>query len=585
VAIPININDLLSAKTVESDRIEFKEGWNPSAIYRSICAFANDFDNIGGGYILIGVAEEEGAAKRPVLGLSDNVISEIQRKMIGFNNLINPPYDAKLFIESVDKKKIIVLWVPGGSNRPYEVPEEITAPIKKNFYFIRRYANSVKPNSKERQELILLANQVPFDDRVNTQAPINDISMVLVQDHLRKIGSKLAKELGKKSNTDILKQMELVSGPAEHEFPRNVALMLFSEHPEKYFPYTQIELVHFPEGTAGKEFNEKIFTGPVQTQITQTLNYIKSTFLVEKVVKVTGKAQANRISNYPFAAIEEAIANCIYHRNYQEREPIKIRIERGEITLHNAGGPDRSIRREDFAKGKVIPKRYRNRRLGDFLKELELTEGHATGCSTIQHAMKANGSPDPVFDFDEDRTWFQVTLPNHPAFKIKKVSTKKVAEIERKQIDLSEELLSIEERIDQVLKKAAVKDKGRNKGSDKGRVKDRAKAGDIARDIAGDIVRDTDEDIVRDIAIDAQNFIDEKKEHILLYCRTTRTRKEILKKIKLVSNVKNFNTYVAPLLQLDWVEMTIPDKPSSPKQRYRTTLKGMIVTELMLYHD
>ena len=53
--------------------------------------------------------------------------------------------------------------------------------------------------------------------------------------------------------------------------------------------------------------------------------------------------------------------------------PIKIRIEQGEITLHKAGAPDRSIRKQDFIKGKVIPKRYRNRRLGDFLKELDLT--------------------------------------------------------------------------------------------------------------------------------------------------------------------------------------------------------------------
>ena len=570
MALPINIKDLLTAKAVESGRIEFKEGWNPDKIYRSICAFANDFDNTGGGYILIGVAEEKGVAKRPVKGLTATEIAQIQQKMIGFNNLIKPAYSAKLFVEIVDKKQIIILWAPGGSNRPYEVPELITASVKRDFYYIRRYANSVKANSKERQELIGLANKIPFDDRVNTQASVNDISMVLVQDHLRKTGSKLADEVGKKSNKEILQQMELISGPAEHQFPRNVALMLFSEHPEKYFPYTQIELVHFPEGTAGKEFTEKIIKGPVQSQITQALNFIKSTFLIEKVTKVAGKAEAHRMWNYPFAAIEEAIANCIYHRNYEEREPIKIRIEREEIILHNAGGPDRSIRKEDFAKGKVIPKRYRNRRLGDFLKELELTEGHATGCSAIKNAMKANGSPDPVFDFDEDRTWFQVTLPINPAFK-----PGKVTKVEKKVPDILEDLLSINERIDRVLKKAGAK--GRDKGGDRGR--------DIAGDRAGDIVRDTDEDIVRDIAFDAQNFIDEKKEQILLYCRTTRTRKEVLKKIKLVSNVKNFNTYVAPLLQLNWLEMTIPQKPSSPKQKYRTTLKGKVVTEFMNYHD
>ena len=59
----VNIEDLLNARSVESERLEFKEGWNPDAIYRSICAFASDFENVGGGYILIGVEEESGIAK------------------------------------------------------------------------------------------------------------------------------------------------------------------------------------------------------------------------------------------------------------------------------------------------------------------------------------------------------------------------------------------------------------------------------------------------------------------------------------------------------------------------------------------
>ncbi|MDP4272674.1 MAG: hypothetical protein Q8907_00155 [Bacteroidota bacterium] len=43
--------------------------------------------------------------------------------------------------------------------------------------------------------------------------------------------------------------------------------------------------------------------------------------------------------------------------------------------------------------GIIKPRRYRNRRLGDFLKELYLTEGKATGIPRIKKAMKDNGSP------------------------------------------------------------------------------------------------------------------------------------------------------------------------------------------------
>ena len=48
MALPINIEDLLRKQKIEGNRIEFKSSWNPDSIYHSICAFANDFDNIGG---------------------------------------------------------------------------------------------------------------------------------------------------------------------------------------------------------------------------------------------------------------------------------------------------------------------------------------------------------------------------------------------------------------------------------------------------------------------------------------------------------------------------------------------------------
>jgi len=36
-------------------------------------------------------------------------------------------------------------------------------------------------------------------------------------------------------------------------------------------------------------------------------------------------------------------------------------------------GPDRSLRLEDLQAGRAVSRRYRNRRIGEFLKELDLT--------------------------------------------------------------------------------------------------------------------------------------------------------------------------------------------------------------------
>jgi ATP-dependent DNA helicase RecG len=50
--LPISLDDVLHGKAVEWERLEYKQGWNPEAVLHSICAFANDFHNLGGGYIV-----------------------------------------------------------------------------------------------------------------------------------------------------------------------------------------------------------------------------------------------------------------------------------------------------------------------------------------------------------------------------------------------------------------------------------------------------------------------------------------------------------------------------------------------------
>jgi ATP-dependent DNA helicase RecG len=77
-------------------------------------------------------------------------------------------------------------------------------------------------------------------------------------------------------------------------------------------------------------------------------------------------------------------------------------------------GPDRSIRIEDLNGERIVARRYRNRRVGEFLKELELTEGRCTGIPTMRAAMAQNGSSPPRFATDEDRTHFFVELLVHP---------------------------------------------------------------------------------------------------------------------------------------------------------------------------
>jgi len=108
------------------------------------------------------------------------------------------------------------------------------------------------------------------------------------------------------------------------------------------------------------------------------------------------------------------VANAVYHRGYDVREPIEVRISKEDIVILSYPGPDRSVNLAQLRAGKAMPRRYRNRRIGEFLKELEMTEGRSTGIPKIIRAMKKNGSPRPEFEFDDDHTYFLCRLPVHP---------------------------------------------------------------------------------------------------------------------------------------------------------------------------
>lgn len=144
------------------------------------------------------------------------------------------------------------------------------------------------------------------------------------------------------------------------------------------------------------------------------MSYLKSNIIREFVVKLPDRAESLRHYNYPIPALEEAITNSWYHRDYTQYEPVTITIEPKGITITSIPGPDRSISSETIKRGQMFrSRRYRNRRLGDFLKELDLTEGRSTGIPTIQSALRDNGSPKAKFLTDDIRSFTEVFIPVH----------------------------------------------------------------------------------------------------------------------------------------------------------------------------
>ena len=415
MALPVNIDELINQKVIESNRIEFKRDWNPTLIIHSICAFANDIDNVGGGYIIIGVDEKDGSPVLPVCGIEQSKIDSILKELVGFCRCIEPLYNPVIEPILFQEKYIIVIRVAGGYGRPYKASKDVFSEKSNKLYYIRKFSSTIVTSPDEEKELFYVSTDIPFDDRANLAADIGDLDIGLLRQHLKEVGSSLYDISAKSDVLEIARDMQLVSGPPENIKPLNVGILMFSERPEKYFRYARIEVVDIPDPT-GSNMTEKTFTGPIQRQLRDALAFIKNYTIKEAVIKSPDKAESVRIFNYPYAAIEEILANAVYHRSYQINEPITVRINPESIEITSFPGFDRSISDKNIAELQIRARVYRNRRIGDFLKELKLIEGRNTGFPNAIKALNTNGSGALKFDMDENRSFLSVTIPIHPYF-------------------------------------------------------------------------------------------------------------------------------------------------------------------------
>ena len=366
------------------------------------------------------------------------------------------------------------------------------------------------------------AATLAFDDRCYTSASLDDISVQLIREHLQDARSDLFRELPGLPVEVLARHMNIVGGPSEALLPKNVGLLFFNDRPHEFFPATQIEVVWFPDAASGDCFEEKTFRGPLATILRHAVRYIDHSYLTQAVVKHAHKPEADRFSNFPIAAIKEALGNAIYHRSYEERKPVKVRITPEEVLILSYPGPDRSIRMEELQRGRVVKPHYRNRRIGEFLKELDLSEGRSTGLPKILRAMRNNGSPAPSFETDEDRNWFRVRLPVHPSFAA------------------NADVAGDEQETEQ----------------DK-RLENKEKSSITHQDTPQDTPQ-----------------VDERVQRLIEVAERRASRGELQAALKLRDRGSFTQAYLKPALEAGLIEMTVPDKPTSKCQRYRRTPSG-----------
>ena len=219
------------------------------------------------------------------------------------------------------------------------------------------------------------------------------------------------------------------------------------------------------------------------------------------------------------------MVNALYHRDYTQHEPVEITIEPGRVSILSYSGPDRSISMKAIREGKSLrSRRYKNRVLGDFLKELKLAESRATGIPTIQQELARNGSPCAYFETDEDRSYFLIDIPCHRDFNCMPEN-------------VSHQLLTRElaARVNQYL--------GRN--------------------TAGPASAANAEALAR----------------MLLVCSSERSPRELMDIFQQKNRYRLHKECLSPLLESGLLVRTLPASPRSKYQKYKLTEEGRALIE------
>jgi ATP-dependent DNA helicase RecG len=239
--IPLKIEKLLAGRVVEQNRVEYKEGWNPNDIIHSICAYANDYHNMNGGYLVLGVKANDGIPELPPKGLPESELDSIQQEIFQYCNQIVPRYIPKIEVVNYQEKGIylIYLWCTAGDSGPYQAPVDVyakKAADKRMQYWIRPASLTTAAKQDEIAELFDKFNSVPFDDRVNRKATIEMIRRGYVEDYLKESNSSLVDELNTDTLEELLVATEVANSTDTGVDIRNIGVLMFTERPDKLIP-------------------------------------------------------------------------------------------------------------------------------------------------------------------------------------------------------------------------------------------------------------------------------------------------------------------------------------------------------------
>lgn len=412
-----NILNLKELSRRESERVEWKENVaDISDIVKTAVAFANDYSNMGGGYIVCGAREgvdSHGFQKLIETGLGASRLKEIEGKLLA--ELREKVYPAIVpVIEELpvsDGKRILVAIIPASKDaHSYRASGKDSST-----YYVRIGRETREARNGILRELLIQKKELEtWDKRINAYSNTEDIDLIVMREYLQEMklwdpGKAIENYLSDKERISVftspLAGKENLTNALRL---RNFALLMFGRDPLKFFQgaYTVLSIYKGTDRSSSTAQRYEI-TGNIVYQVKKCMELLSS-----ETYTIFDKTDTmpNRVK-YPLRALQEAVVNGHVHRDYEINQPSRITVFTDRIEIYSPGTLPRAVDKEKFLAGSATPY-WRNMTLAYFFNKLQLAQAEGQGIPTIIRTMHEEGCPDPRFEIGPES--LTCVLPANP---------------------------------------------------------------------------------------------------------------------------------------------------------------------------
>lgn len=353
----------------ETENIEFKSGFTEE-IYKEVIAFANT----DGGVLYIGIDNDGNA-----VGLN-NVDDEYTRITNGIRDAILP--DVTMFVKyTIQENKVVRITISEGTNKPYYLRSK---GLKPNGVYVRQGTSSVQASSEQIRQMIKDSDGDDFESMRSLEQKLTFTS---------------AATAFKNYGVDFSEEKYLALGMIHKNdgLFTNLALLMSDQCQHSI----KVAVFGDDENTTFKDNQE--FKGSIFRQIDEVFRYIMLSNRTSSVFK--GLERIDK-SDYPEAALREALLNSVVHRDYSYSGSIIININDKQMEFVSIGGLLPGLTADDIRSGISQP---RNKNLAEVFHRLKLIEAYGTGIRRI-YKLYENCSVQPRIEVTHNT--FKMILPN-----------------------------------------------------------------------------------------------------------------------------------------------------------------------------